>query len=255
MINHFFQDHQMTPERILFFERVLPDRSPRDYIDGFVKSSHREASVQLQEQMVEEAYRTYLALSSNPFRLSAEEDLRASLPEAKVAELRIHQRKLKAQMRGWCFLPEEENVVRDGVTVLAEAHGFLAAGTVVYRRETNHAVVLCALPYSVLNTVTAEFTHTLTMPPLESGRWAMPLAVRSASSESPLVELIDDAFTIGSTLVWALPSPYGPIGAGVIALAEILFGKFAHDGPSPIIDAIKGAVSTLQFYIDQKVIA
>ncbi|GMG94631.1 hypothetical protein RN01_05150 [Cupriavidus sp. SHE] len=276
----------MFSERVYIFEKIVSGVPANEYIEGFVQARYPDLSREERQQITADALDTYRALAATPFLLSTDNDLKAVLPHEKLAELRLHQSELRKQMRHRFFLPPTERIIRDEVSVLVQDGGALAAGTVVYRRETSHAVMLCALPYSILDIKTGRFSHALSLRPahesqqMEHYTWllafaasnstatvvsgaapqvaaevAAEIAVSVAPKLPPLaVELIDDGLTIASVLVWALPMPYGPIGAGVATLAQILFGAFGHDNGSPVIDAIKNAVETLQNFIDQKII-
>lgn len=245
---------------IPFFESVSDGWTVEAYIESYFRAREPEWSDGRLKSAVEDSVFAHQQTLKTPFALAGKEDLKRLLPRDSWAKLTLHQREFGELMRRASFLPQGEDIVEDDVTCLLASWEELHRGTVVYRRKTSKALMLYARPYAVLNFETALFSGG---PRLERRKPVLPafvsvtavnVALTSQAMPGEVFDAVNGACDVASSLVWALPQPWGAVASGAITLFKILF-NLADDRPSPTQVAIQKAVGVLKDFIQQQNIA
>ncbi|MEW9555797.1 hypothetical protein [Nonomuraea sp. NPDC050783] len=169
--------------------------------------------------------------------LDADEAVRA-LPPAARARLGDRYALLRAKLQRTFPVPDGERLERSTLTALAEPHGSLPAGTVVWVRATDAATVHFALPHIVVDAATGQ--------PRLTGLPARPaLPPRTELPDVQVGGAADAALQVAGCLVWGLPEPWGPIAAAGVTLVSMLFGP---DNPDPF----QAVVTRIEDFIKQQ---
>lgn len=174
--------------------------------------------------------------------LEIHDAIRKHFTEEQQTALEKRQRILIGTIEKCYYIPEGEKIYNSYITVLANnSYGF-AAGTIVYVRETNKAVINFILHNLRLNYETAEIEVSNMFEPTDKSNEQIPVSLSVSSTASSIIE---SALQVSQCLVWALPHPWGAITAAGLTLFEILFNGQSSENPYDIM------VKELEAYANQ----
>lgn len=139
-------------------------------------------------------------------------------------------------------VPAGETIETASVTCLAEPFADLPAGTVVYVRRTNAALVYFVLPHILIDTQSGIPSLVGLDSPVRVERPQPEAATVSAAGEAASI-----AFAVAGNLVWALPPPWGPVSAGALTLIQLLL-----NGEDNKANQFELVVKQLESFIEQR---
>lgn len=176
------------------------------------------------------------------------ETLLTRYPASIQQELREQIQNLLDQLNPLYPFPEGETLETAYVTVITQALGEFLPGTVVYVRQTNLATIQFLLRHVVVNLKTGKPSLIgLGHLPAPHSHHLSPLDFQGPPLGS---SFFDAALSIGGSLVWALPHPWGAFSSAGIEVLRLLFG----DSSSGISEALKEGIKELEsFLTEQKI--
>jgi len=184
----------------------------------------------------------YRQPDTSPFVLADAETSIARLSQPAAERVRNLIGQLITAIAAVYPVPAGETIEAASVTCLAEPFADLPAGTVVYVRRTNAALVYFVLPHIVIDTQSGIVSLAGLGGPASAERPRPEAAAVGAAGDAASI-----ALAVAGNLVWALPPPWGPVSAGALTLFQLLL-----NGEGDKANQFELAVQQLESFIEQR---
>jgi hypothetical protein len=163
----------------------------------------------------------------------------ANLPGDVASKARSLRSDLVNALEPFVPVPAGETLRSLQATCLASGFGHLPKGTVVVAQTTSRAERLLVLPLVTFDIATGA--ASVSLPHLDHATAAAATVIRATKGEDVLKGILQ----IGGILAFAMPPPWGAVGAAGATLAQLLVGA-ADSAPDPFAIVVQSIETYLQ---------